>query len=89
MLRFYSTVGAGDTFIAGILYSLVCHDNDTNDDQHSRREDCYYWNDREKLTFAVRLATLKVQREGFNGLGAAAAAAAAFASEMRSKVPTS
>ncbi|KAI5461172.1 Ribokinase-like protein [Mariannaea sp. PMI_226] len=49
-------VGAGDTFIAGMLYGLVCHAND--------------WSIGQKVKFAVRLATLKVQREGFASLGA-------------------
>ncbi|KAF4981112.1 hypothetical protein FZEAL_3019 [Fusarium zealandicum] len=49
-------VGAGDTFIAGMLYGLICHPND--------------WGTGEKLGFAVQLATLKVQREGFARLGA-------------------
>ncbi|QKD51542.2 Ribokinase-like protein [Fusarium oxysporum Fo47] len=48
-------VGAGDTFIAGMLYGLICHPDD--------------WSMGKKLGFAVRLATLKVQREGFDGLG--------------------
>lgn len=52
-----SAVGAGDTFIAGMLYGLICHDRD--------------WGVREKARFAVDLATLKVQREGFDGLGIA------------------
>ncbi len=51
-----STVGAGDTFIAGILYCLLCH-NDELDTQA-------------KLAFAVQLATRKVQSDGFRGLGA-------------------
>ncbi|KAH8130299.1 Ribokinase-like protein [Trichoderma asperelloides] len=50
------SVGAGDTFIAGMLYSLVCR-NKTWDVSHG-------------LRFAVHLATTKVQREGFQGLGA-------------------
>ncbi|KAF4970104.1 hypothetical protein FSARC_2805 [Fusarium sarcochroum] len=48
-------VGAGDTFIAGMLYGLICHPGD--------------WSTGKKLGFAVQLATLKVQREGFDGLG--------------------
>ncbi|CAF3462190.1 unnamed protein product, partial [Fusarium graminearum] len=48
-------VGAGDTFIAGMLYGLICHPGD--------------WSTGTKLSFAVQLATLKVQREGFDGLG--------------------
>lgn len=51
-----SAVGAGDTFIAGMLYGLLCHGRD--------------WDDTSKLRFAVNLATSKVQREGFKGLGA-------------------
>ncbi|KAJ3521767.1 hypothetical protein NM208_g13143 [Fusarium decemcellulare] len=47
-------VGAGDTFIAGMLYGLLCHPHD--------------WGTEEKLGFAVQLATLKVQQEGFAGL---------------------
>ncbi|KAL9571088.1 hypothetical protein ACKAV7_004426 [Fusarium commune] len=50
-----AAVGAGDTFIAGMLYGLICHPDD--------------WSMGKKLGFAVRLATLKVQREGFDGLG--------------------
>ncbi|KAK4127830.1 Ribokinase-like protein [Parathielavia appendiculata] len=46
------TIGAGDTFIAGMLYGLNAPG----------------WSSREKLAFAVRLATKKVQREGFCGL---------------------
>ncbi|KAL7925347.1 Ribokinase-like protein [Trichoderma austrokoningii] len=51
-----ASVGAGDTFIAGMLYSLVCR-NKT-------------WHVSRGLSFAVHLATTKVQREGFQGLGA-------------------
>ncbi|TFB05320.1 Ketohexokinase, partial [Trichoderma ghanense] len=50
------SVGAGDTFIAGMLYSLVCRSRD--------------WDISHGLRFAVHLATTKVQREGFQGLGA-------------------
>ncbi|GKT58877.1 pfkB family kinase [Colletotrichum tofieldiae] len=52
---FASSVGAGDTFVAGMLYGLICQ-ADT-------------WDMADKLGFAVQLATLKVQREGFRGLG--------------------
>lgn len=52
-----STVGAGDTFIAGMLYGLLCHVQD--------------WDAGRKLRFAVDLASLKVQQEGFGALGAA------------------
>ncbi|KAL6855761.1 Ribokinase-like protein, partial [Trichoderma novae-zelandiae] len=50
------SVGAGDTFVAGMLYSLVCRSRD--------------WDVSHGLRFAVHLATAKVQREGFQGLGA-------------------
>ncbi|PKS05255.1 hypothetical protein jhhlp_008626 [Lomentospora prolificans] len=53
--EFNSTVGAGDTFIAGMLYGLICHAID--------------WDTEAKLKFAINLATLKVQREGFGRLG--------------------
>ncbi|PNY24844.1 Ketohexokinase [Tolypocladium capitatum] len=55
-----SAVGAGDTFIAGMLYGLVCPTT--------------AWGVGRSLRFAVNLATLKVQREGF-GLGADASTA--------------
>ncbi|KAK3187067.1 hypothetical protein K4F52_004233 [Lecanicillium sp. MT-2017a] len=48
-------VGAGDTFIAGMLYGLICRNTK--------------WDIQRCLRFAVNLATLKVQREGFRGLG--------------------
>jgi ketohexokinase len=48
----FSTIGAGDTFIAGMLYGL-----------HADA-----WSREAKLEFAVGLATKKVQREGFAGL---------------------
>lgn len=52
-MRFFSTVGAGDTFIAAMLYGL-------------HADAC--WSPEAKLAFAVGLATKKVQREGFAGL---------------------
>lgn len=55
-LSIYSAVGAGDTFIAGALYVLLCF-ADTD------------WSLKDKISFATELATLKVQREGFAGLG--------------------
>jgi ketohexokinase len=50
-----STIGAGDTFIAGILYGLNC-----------RKEE---WSVAQNLGFANRLAGNKVVQEGFSGLG--------------------
>ncbi|KAI1191971.1 hypothetical protein F5B17DRAFT_425998 [Nemania serpens] len=52
------TVGAGDTFIAGILFGFLHH-------EHS-------WDNWAKLSFAVQVATCKVQQEGFNDLGSKA-----------------
>lgn len=46
-------MGAGDTFIAGMLYALIC-----------RRD----WDLESKLRFAIRIAGMKVGQEGFTGL---------------------
>ncbi len=48
----FSTIGAGDTFIAGMLYGL-----------HAAA-----WTREAAFVFAVGLATKKVQQEGFAGL---------------------
>lgn len=50
-----STIGAGDTFIAGMLYGLMCHGED--------------WTLLQMLQFANKLAGHKVVQEGFSGLG--------------------
>lgn len=50
-------VGAGDTFIAGMLYSLIYRKDD--------------WDLSCKLKFANRVAGMKVGQEGFSGLGKA------------------
>jgi hypothetical protein len=49
-----STVGAGDTFIAGILYSCLIHHDS--------------WSLPKKLAFAIELAGRKVAQEGFANL---------------------
>ncbi|KAH8702385.1 putative ketohexokinase [Talaromyces proteolyticus] len=49
------TIGAGDTFIAGIFFGLLCHNDD--------------WNWTRKLRFANELAGRKVIQNGFQGLG--------------------
>lgn len=49
-----SAIGAGDTFVAGVLYGLLC-----------RRGD---WTDQMMIRFAVNLATTKIQQDGFEGL---------------------
>ena len=48
-------MGAGDTFIAGMLFGLLCHHD---------------WDTERKIEFAVQLATRKVQQDGFDGVGA-------------------
>ncbi|XRM39748.1 hypothetical protein ABZX51_003090 [Aspergillus tubingensis] len=50
-------IGAGDTFIAGMLYALICRGSE--------------WSLSEKLGFANRLAGMKVSQEGFSGLARA------------------
>jgi sugar/nucleoside kinase (ribokinase family) len=50
-----STIGAGDTFIAGMLFGLF----------RNHEEDVGYGG---ALSFATQLAGLKVQRDGFDGL---------------------
>jgi len=49
------SIGAGDTFIAGMLFKLTNHADDSLQD---------------KLSFAVQVAGTKVYRDGFAGLGA-------------------
>ncbi|QKX61087.1 uncharacterized protein TRUGW13939_08233 [Talaromyces rugulosus] len=49
------TIGAGDTFIAGIFFGLLCHYDE--------------WEWARKLRFANELAGRKVVQEGFQGLG--------------------
>lgn len=49
-----STIGAGDTFIAGLLYGLIYRNDD--------------WDFQKRLGFATRVASLKVQQEGFTDL---------------------
>lgn len=50
------TVGAGDTFIAGMLYQLTQHSDTTL---------------AEKVRYAVQIASRKVFQDGFGGLGVA------------------
>ncbi|KAJ5386298.1 pfkB family kinase [Penicillium cosmopolitanum] len=50
-------IGAGDTFIAGMLYAMNCKEKE--------------WDISQKLKFANRLAGIKVSQEGFSGLGRA------------------
>ena len=49
-----SSVGAGDTFIAGMLYGLT--------------ERWHDWGFQHSLAFAIKLAGEKVGQEGFDGL---------------------
>ncbi|KAL8392799.1 hypothetical protein RB595_002834 [Gaeumannomyces hyphopodioides] len=55
--RVVDTIGAGDTFIAGVIFGLFCRDGDEGRDLQ------------DTLRFAVGLATRKVQIDGFGGLG--------------------
>lgn len=52
-----SSIGAGDTFVAGMLFGILCHEHD--------------WDNVRKLQFATELAGLKVRQDGFQGLGVA------------------
>lgn len=56
-----SAIGAGDTFIAGTLFGLLCHTGD--------------WDVHKMVRFAVDLATLKIQQDGFQGLASKLSAA--------------
>jgi ketohexokinase len=56
MAEIVDTVGAGDTFIAGMLYCLT-HRSETTLEQ--------------KLQYAVEIASRKVYQDGFQGLGKA------------------
>ncbi|KAL1860198.1 hypothetical protein Plec18170_002148, partial [Paecilomyces lecythidis] len=53
------TIGAGDTFIAGILYALNCHGSSASAS----------WDLEKSLAFATEVAGRKVIQEGFGGLG--------------------
>ncbi|KAF2837919.1 Ribokinase-like protein [Patellaria atrata CBS 101060] len=53
--RVVDSIGAGDTFIAGMLYCLTCH--------------AEHWRFDDKLMFANELAGRKVGQYGFDGLG--------------------
>lgn len=72
----HSTIGAGDTFIAGILYGLVMefHDYAKNRSTRVLSQPQGMLGNQERATlknlldFAVRLATKKVQMEGFSGI---------------------
>ncbi|CAK7263132.1 hypothetical protein SEPCBS57363_000412 [Sporothrix epigloea] len=59
------TVGAGDTFVAGVLYQLVTNKAiQEPNGEWTAKEDTM----RDVLAFAVNLATRKVQIDGFQGL---------------------
>ncbi|KAF2679422.1 Ribokinase-like protein [Lentithecium fluviatile CBS 122367] len=53
-LHVVDTIGAGDTFIAGMLYAITCHEDD--------------WTLQQKLEFANEIAGRKVYQDGFAGL---------------------
>ncbi|KAF3770789.1 putative PfkB family kinase [Cryphonectria parasitica EP155] len=54
-VQIVDAVGAGDTFIAGVMYGLLCRSGD--------------WDVENTVRFAVDLATTKIQQDGFEGLG--------------------
>jgi len=54
------TVGAGDTFIAGMLFGFLCRDDGTSG---------VSWSLGQKLDFANELAGRKVIQHGFGALG--------------------
>lgn len=56
------TVGAGDTFVAGLLFGYLCRDSVVSGADAS-------WSLRQKLDFANELAGRKVVQQGFGGLG--------------------
>ncbi|ESA42449.1 hypothetical protein GE21DRAFT_7304 [Neurospora crassa] len=69
------TIGAGDTFIAGIMYGLLMASPSATATATATATKDRSWiqstSQKEKkklLAFAVRLATQKVQMEGFNGI---------------------
>ncbi|PYH77537.1 pfkB family kinase [Aspergillus uvarum CBS 121591] len=53
-LHIMDTIGAGDSFNAGMLYALLCQRDE--------------WSLSQKLSFANRVAGMKVSQEGFSGL---------------------
>ncbi|EED18143.1 ketohexokinase, putative [Talaromyces stipitatus ATCC 10500] len=53
--KIVDSIGAGDTFLAGMLFGILCHEDD--------------WDQERKLRFATELAGLKVCQEGFQNLG--------------------
>lgn len=53
-VQIVDAVGAGDTFVAGMLYGLLCRAGD--------------WDLHRMVRFAVDLATTKIQQDGFEGL---------------------
>jgi sugar/nucleoside kinase (ribokinase family) len=59
-----SAVGAGDTFVAGILYRLVATDGRERNTELEVDDD----GARNAIAFAVDLATRKIQMDGFRGL---------------------
>lgn len=69
------TVGAGDTFIAGILFASICRGRDSEVsgqalamESESGRQRQPVWSVEQRLTFANELAGRKVLQHGFQGL---------------------
>lgn len=56
------TTGAGDTFIAGVLFGLICRSDEPS------RTGCPNWSLQQTLDFANGLAGRKILQQGFRGL---------------------
>lgn len=56
------STGAGDTFIAGVLFGLICRNGDEQTETQS-------WSLKQALGFANGLAGRKILQDGFQGLG--------------------
>ncbi|KAK0670486.1 Ribokinase-like protein [Cercophora samala] len=69
-IKVVDTIGAGDTFIAGVLYASLSSSSSSHMDADNNNNDDKAWSQKAKLAFAVELATRKVQAEGFAHLAA-------------------
>ena len=59
------STGAGDTFIAGVLFGFICR----RSNQRGSTADPGAWTLKQTLSFANGLAGRKILQEGFSGLG--------------------
>lgn len=69
VLTMLVVIGAGDTFIAGALFGLICRSFDLDDRRmYMKRASC--WSLQQLLEFSNGLAGRKVLQNGFGGLSA-------------------